>query len=405
MKAANFYSQLNGVFKVPVCRIFFICSVFILYAQDTQNNGNIRSLRQDFAKADLSRKVIILKDASASEKKSAVPLYKDALEYVEISYGILNTDSQLLSLGIIAVTKLGEYNDKTSAQNIRFLFSTVESEDFKIACLKSLGVLMERDSDFIAYLNTLYENGFSDLIAGKKFNINLLAAIADALKNFADPSSFEILFKTLLYPVSEKLKSAVKSALNNIPFDYYREIVAKQDREDLQYMYTLYVSAKENSHIEKQELGKISEAAIRYGLENLNASAVQAEALISETLDVLAALKWSNASDSVNKYFFYAQKGRKTKKDGIDRLIPVINCMGNLGTAECSQNLSIFLGVLNSETEKTKEYSERLMLALIKALEKLGDKTAFDYLLNIGYLQYSETVKQAAKDAIEELKW
>ena len=132
---------------------------------------------------------------------------------------------------------------------------------------------------------------------------------------------------------------------------------------------------------------------------------MQAEALISETLDVLAALKWSNASDSVNKYFFYAQKGRKIKKDGIDRLIPVINCMGNLGTAECSQNLSIFLGVLNSETEKTKEYSERLMLALIKALEKLGDKTAFDYLLNIGYLQYSETVKQAAKDAIEELKW
>lgn len=405
MKTANFYRQLTGAFKLPVCRIFFICSVFILYAQDTQNNGNIRSLRQDFAKADLSRKVIILKDASASEKKSAAPLYKDALEYVEISYGILNTDSQLLSLGIIAVTKLGEYNDKTSAQNIRFLFSTVENEDFKIACLKSLGVLMERDSDFIAYLNTLYENGFSDLIAGKKFNINLLAAIADALKNFADPSSFEILFKTLLYPVSEKLKSAVKSALNNIPFDYYREIVGKQDREDLQYMYTLYVSAKENSHIEKQELGKISEAAIRYGLENLNASAVQAEALISETLDVLAALKWSNASDSVNKYFFYAQKGRKIKKDGIDRLIPVINCMGNLGTAECSQNLSIFLGVLNSETEKTKEYSERLMLALIKALEKLGDKTAFDYLLNIGYLQYSETVKQAAKDAIEELKW
>ena len=63
------------------------------------------------------------------------------------------------------------------------------------------------------------------------------------------------------------------------------------------------------------------------------------------------------------------------------------------------------LGVLNSETEKTKEYSERLMLALIKALERLGDKTAFDYLLNIEYLNYSETVKQAAKDAIGELKW
>lgn len=404
MKMTIFCRRPDGRGRTAAFGIFFfaVCAFFAIYAQE---NGNIGPLRQDFAKADLAGKVTILKRLSASKNAAAVPLYKDAVEYTERAYRILQNDPQLLDLGTMAVTGLGEFKEKSAAQNIRYLFSTIENEAFKIACLKSLSVLIERDSVFTAYLNTLYENGFSDLLAGKKFNINLLAAIADALKSFADPSSFEILFKTLLYPVSEKLKTAVKSALNDIPFDYYSEIVGKQDREDLQYIYTLYVSAKENRRLEKQDLGKISEAAIRYGLENADSYPEQSERLIAETLNVLSDLHWSNASDSVNAYFFRTQKKRKTGEDGVSALIPVIECMGNLGTAESSANLSIFLGVLNSETEKTKEYSERLMLALIKALEKLGDKTAFDYLLNIEYLNYSETVKQAAKDAIGELKW
>ena len=45
------------------------------------------------------------------------------------------------------------------------------------------------------------------------------------------------------------------------------------------------------------------------------------------------------------------------------------------------------------------------MLSVITALRKLGDKTAFDYLLYVEYLNYSETVKQASRNAIEELKW
>jgi hypothetical protein len=38
-------------------------------------------------------------------------------------------------------------------------------------------------------------------------------------------------------------------------------------------------------------------------------------------------------------------------------------------------------------------------------LGELGDKAAFDYLLQIGYLQYTEPVKRAAKEALLKLRW
>jgi hypothetical protein len=38
-------------------------------------------------------------------------------------------------------------------------------------------------------------------------------------------------------------------------------------------------------------------------------------------------------------------------------------------------------------------------------LGDLGDKTAFDYLLYVGYLSYPETVKKASRDALARLAW
>ena len=86
-------------------------------------------------------------------------------------------------------------------------------------------------------------------------------------------------------------------------------------------------------------------------------------------------------------------------------ILPVIACMGSMQANEAAQALSIFLGLLNSETEQKKTYNEQLLLAVIKSLGELGDKTAFDYLLYVGYLEYPETVKQASRDALARLNW
>lgn len=389
--------------KRIVFALVFIFCVFSIFAVD---QDELLNLRKDFISAGIDVKAVILRSLSQSDDKSLIPVYQDAVEYVKSSYAILQNDDRLLNIGIIAVTKLGELNELKASASIRYLFSTVENEDFQIACLKSLSKLVQKDSAFTDYLNSLYDSGLSDLLSGKASNINLLRVYAEALGNFADPSSFDVLIKTLFYPVNDGLKDTVKTALNNISFNYFDEILAKTMQKNIQYIWTLYLLAKENKRIEGPELGRISELVIDYGLKNLKGADLESsENLIEETLPVLSALKWSKASSQVNKFFYYAQGLRKTSPGGDELLIKIIDCMGNLSTIECSQNLSIFLGVLNSETEKTKQYSEPLVLSVITALRKLGDKTAFDYLLYVEYLNYSETVKQASRNAIEELKW
>lgn len=383
--------------------LVFIFCVFSVFAVD---QDELLNLRKEFISAGIDVKAVILRSLSQSDDKSLIPVYQDAVEYVKSSYAILQNDDRLLSIGIIAVTKLGELNELKASTSIRYLFSTVENEDFQIACLKSLSKLVQKDSAFTDYLNSLYDSGLSDLLSGKASNINLLRVYAEALGNFADPSSFDVLIKTLFYPVNDGLKDTVKTALNNISFNYFDEILAKTMQKNIQYIWTLYLLAKENKRIEGPELGRISELVIDYGLKNLKGADLESsENLVEETLPVLSALKWSKASSQVNKFFYYAQGLRKTSPGSDELLIKIIDCMGNLSTIECSQNLSIFLGVLNSETEKTKQYSEPLVLSVITALRKLGDKTAFDYLLYVEYLNYSETVKQASRNAIEELKW
>ncbi|HNY22932.1 MAG TPA: hypothetical protein PKO22_12370, partial [Treponemataceae bacterium] len=127
--------------------------------------------------------------------------------------------------------------------------------------------------------------------------------------------------------------------------------------------------------------------------------------LLKDSMADLKRLRWSQAGSAVTKYFYSVQADYKIGKMGIDRLIPVINCMGSMQSNEAAQALSIFLGLLNSETEQKKTYNEQLMLAVIQALGDLGDKTAFDYLLYIGYLDYPESVKKASRDALARLEW
>lgn len=386
--------------------VFILVFIFCRFSVFAIDQDELLNLRKDFISAGIDAKAVILRSLSQSDDRSLIPIYQDAVEYVKNSYVILQNDEKLLNIGIIAVTKLGELNDLKASGSIRYLFSTVENEDFQIACLKSISKLVQKDFAFTDYLNSLYETGLSDLISGKAFNVNLLRVYAETLGNFADSSSFDVLIKTLFYPVNDSLKDTVKTALNNISFNYFDEIFAKTLQKNIQYIWTLYLLAKENKRIEGTELGRISELVFDYGLKNLqDVDFESAENLIEETLPVLSALKWSKASSQVNKFFYYVQGLRKTNRRGDELLIKIIDCMGNLGTIECSQNLSIFLGVLNSETEKTKQYSEPLVLSVITALRKLGDKTAFDYLLYVEYLNYSETVKQASRNAIEELKW
>ena len=55
--------------------------------------------------------------------------------------------------------------------------------------------------------------------------------------------------------------------------------------------------------------------------------------------------------------------------------------------------------------EKGTPVASEIVLAVINTLGAIGDKSAFDSLLAVTYLNYEESVLTAARDALSGLRW
>jgi hypothetical protein len=86
-------------------------------------------------------------------------------------------------------------------------------------------------------------------------------------------------------------------------------------------------------------------------------------------------------------------------------LLEAIASLGIIGTHEAAVRLTQYLVLLNSYTEKGKGYDEQVAGAVIENLGLLEDKVAFDDLMYTQYLNYSNTIKKAARAALERLRW
>ena len=55
--------------------------------------------------------------------------------------------------------------------------------------------------------------------------------------------------------------------------------------------------------------------------------------------------------------------------------------------------------------EEENEVNDEIILAVINALGAIGDKTAFDSLLAVSYLDYNDQILQAARKALSGLRF
>jgi hypothetical protein len=124
-----------------------------------------------------------------------------------------------------------------------------------------------------------------------------------------------------------------------------------------------------------------------------------------EAVEVLTRLKWTRASPLAARHFYQIQADFNSGSVPRERLLEAIACMGAMGDSDSAQVLALQLGYANSRAESGSEYDEAVILALVRALGDIGDKSAFDYLLYISYLSYPEQIQIAAREALNRLKW
>ncbi|HNY20740.1 MAG TPA: hypothetical protein PKO22_01190, partial [Treponemataceae bacterium] len=310
----------------------------------------VLSYQRNFIRASISTKLELLSDASRIGTVNMTPLYVDALAFVKQYYPVLGGDSQLLDIATVSVTKIASFSDLSAETPIEEIFSLIPDARVRIACIDSLSSLPQG-----GHRTEFLNNWFASAIDAAKpdaTDVKTIAACATALGRIGDGSSFDALFKAANGSADSSVIAASTMAVNSLQSGYTDKILGKISQNNLQESYAAYSLAARKENLAASDRGKIAEAAFTVAVSTPTAQsgsqiapetaavATARAGLLKDSMADLKRLRWSQAGSAVTKYFYAVQADYKSGKTGIDRLIPVINCMGSMQSNEAAQALS-----------------------------------------------------------------
>jgi hypothetical protein len=381
-----------------------------LQAQDA--DSIVLAYRRNFARASLSTKLELLKEASARSDASMGPLYDMALRFAVDNSALLGPDSQLKDLAVLAAGETGKAAYGKAIDDLWALFQGYRDQDVRSAAIEALGFAGAGEPRVAENLNAFLASQNSLFRSGSQPEYPALEACIDALGALGDGSSFPVLFSAYVAGYSPALVAKSAKALGSIKGDYRGYLLRVIAKNPPLEKAAAYSAGMDNPNFADSDRGELAEGALAAALAATGQadtySPVEIQSLRElrlSTVKVLRALKWQKASPLAVAHFKLVQadyaKGAASKTEFSD----AIACLGAMGSTEAAQALALYLQFINAQTEQGAPFDEDILLASIAALGELGDKAAFDYLLQIGYLQYTEAVKRAAKEALLKLRW
>ncbi|GMO40053.1 MAG: hypothetical protein Pg6C_00720 [Treponemataceae bacterium] len=366
--------------------------------------------------ADKTRVISMLDmDENLPERVRRLP--GDAIEFVLSCRGDMGDSPELENLFLAA---LGKMRGNTAQDTELLTAALAQTASPKIA-----GAVISRFYDLakadpsqmkqaVPGINAFLRDSFPSLGA----NADVIRSAVRTLELCGDSSSFDILLDYAAQMRDAQTAAAAQSALAGIggavEQNFLRAISERPAPEKLQIFRII-----RNQQLFSEEFkAKCAETALSQAitiardsgpLTRMNAVSGDVIAMQTEALTDIVRYEWTQSSQLVLSLFPVAQKEYEAGILSEDRFIQAIQANAALGVSGAGRVLSNFLAVLNSITEKSssdeKPVSAGVLLALINTLGALGDKTAFDNLLYVTYLDYDAAVIKSAREALAKLKW
>ncbi len=230
----------------------------------------------------------------------------------------------------------------------------------------------------------------------------------EILGELDDESSFPVIFGVMHSGLSQDLDTVCRQVLSQMKGNFKPLLLDRIEVGAIREKREALVVALESTYLSDTDKGEIAEIAMNKALFT---SSLQKQDLTDlremrvRANRALGARQWSKATPLILEYFNRSlpeyDKGLTDKSE----LIEIIRTLGNMGTHEAAQRLALYLDGLNTYTDRKKVYEENIVLETVTSLGRLGDKVAFDHLMNVKFLNYSATIKTSADEAIKNLKW
>lgn len=368
----------------------------------------IETYRRNFARSSLGTKFELLREASSYDGVALGPLYETALDFVLGNVSLIGSDTLMRDIAVLSVNMIRKTGHAPAAGKLWSLFRSYRDSSIRVPVMQTLGEIAKGQADILAEINAFVDTQINLYKSGTQPDLPVLDAAIAALGRLGDPSSYQVLFSAFVAGVNRAISERSSAAMAAIQGDYAaflgRVVRSGAASEKLA---ALKAGLAPNTLIDEKR-GELAETALSVGVA-LQSPSPQDQLMVTELRTLasqeLTRLKWQRASPLAIRHFYDFQLQFNRGQVSKGNFLESIALVGAMGTPEAAQALSLYLQLINTETEQGKVFDEQITLAVVNNLGLLGDKNAFDYLLYIGYLQYPESVKRAARDALQKLRW
>jgi hypothetical protein len=391
--------------------ILFILLIASLPTEAQETQIMLDTFKRNFQKADkLETKANVLQDAINSNLQGMGPLYHLAIDYVINNNELLATDVFMRQIALLSAEQIKTLEYSEAKGSLWQLFTVLNDSSIMISILDALGVVGLGDSTIInGCINWLETQNNLFLSGTGRPDVQVVGEMVKALGSLKDPSAFSVLFSAYISGYSDTVSTLAKNSLYQLEGNFKDSLINVIKNGTIAEKREALIMGLESDEkldeIEKAELAEFALEIAIYTSTNNQSELTFIRDMRYTALRALSESKWSRATALVIEHFGMTlleyDRGLAQKI----YLIEAIDGLGNMGTHEAAERLTLYLELINSYTEHGKVYDERIVLAVLNNLMKLGDKIAFADLSNTKYLNYNETIKLAAQDAIDNLKW
>lgn len=370
-----------------------------------------QSQKIKFTKGNLSDKTAAVREATGEE---GIWLSNKAIDFVLENKELLGNDRELDGLAVAAILSIPvdytktcpESEKKHIIQEFMDLFNKFNtSNTVQIAVLSK--VLQCKDSlptkDFTKLLNN-----YIGSVNINTADTSVMKSSFNALEFIGDNESFTILYKFYNNPKYSNYKNELETSISALIPNAMNEVIQIINEKDLKQITQIFDLIKKNSNISKNYLCEIAENVLNESILIVDSSSKISAEIISlqlNSLKILSENKWTRASQICLSYFQVAKKEYEANLILDTDFTEVINSLSNIAPIDSVALLTMYLEELNNKTENGAAVSSNVVLAVIKTLGAIGDKSAFDSLLAVTYLNYPEDVLSAAREALAGLRW
>lgn len=386
--------------------LLFFLLISGLWAQNPEDL--LRSFTRNFAIASLDVKMQIIQDAGTSGYAEMGPLYRQAIDYVLDNFTLIDTDQRFRQLAILAVDQMEASGFTEGRYSVWKLFETDEETGVRISCLNALGSLARGDEEIIEYLNVWLGQENTIFQTGKVPDVYVISAAVRTLGELGDQSSYPVLFSTMTIGYTDDISRSAREGLFGLEGELKDNMIGILKESDLEEKKLALQMSLETDRLGDKAKAEIAQFAMDVGLHTAavdNPSRQIARDIRYTAAVALKERKWSSATDLAIEHFdtvlLEYDRGLTDKR----RVVEAIDCLGAMETHEAAIRLTQYLVLLNAYTERRQEFDNIIVLAVVENLGFLGDKTAFDDLLYAQYLSYSSEIKNAAREALDNLRW